>query len=84
MEVEDVIIWLQTLTHIVSSIERRCEPAHVGHDSLGEPVGNPLFTCNVETGQKFAARLQGSQNLGVCLVLIGEYMKAVHTEYNIE
>ena len=84
MEVEDVIVWLQTLTHIVCCIEGRREPAHAGHDSLGEPVGNPLFTRNVEAGQQFTARLQGSQNLRVCLVLLGEYMEAVHAEHGIE
>ena len=84
MEVEDVIVWLQTLTHIVCCIEGRRKPTHAGHDSLGEPVGNPLFTRNVEAGQQFTARLQGSQNLRVCLVLVGEYMEAVHAEHDIE
>ena len=48
MEVEDVVVWLQTLAHIVGRVKRRRKPAHAGHDGLGEPVGNLLFTGNIE------------------------------------
>ena len=52
MEVEDVIIWFQTLAHVVGRVERRRKPAHAGHNGLSKPVGNLLFTSDVEAGQE--------------------------------
>ena len=50
MEVEDVIIWFQTLAHVVGRVEWRRKPAHAGHNGLSKPVGNLLFTSDVEAG----------------------------------
>ena len=49
MEIKNVIIWFQSLAHVICRVEGRREPSHAGHHCLGEPVGSFSFSSNVDT-----------------------------------
>ena len=84
MEVEDIIIRLQSLAHIIGRIEGRRKPPHARHHGLSEPVGSLLFASHIETSQELAARPERTQDLGICLLLVGKHMEPIHAEYEVE
>ena len=84
VEVENVVIRLQTLLEGFNGVEGRCEPSHAGHDGTRKPVGNLLFSCDVETGQQFTARFQCTEYFGLSSGLVWKHMESVHAEHLVE
>ena len=70
MEVYKIIVRLQTLLEGFNGVEGRREPSHAGHDGTRKPVGNLLFSCDIEAGQQFTARLQRSEDFCVGFGLV--------------
>lgn len=74
----------QPVAQCLHGVEGRREPSHTGHDGAGKPIGCLLFASYVEACYQFSAELQRAQDFGVCHVLVGKHMEAVHGECDVE